>query len=146
MTLVAIVVDKPAFARQYHQPVGLYDYALEVGLERASRELSAGGQGRRRTHVLVEARGKREDAELELAFRRICDGMNALFRPLPFELVMVPKAANSLGLQLADLMARPIGMHHLRPNQANRAWETIETKLRRSPFGKVEGWGLKVLP
>ena len=43
-------------------------------------------------------------------------------------------------------MARPIGIHHLRPGQPNRAYEIIETKIRRSPAGEIDGWGLKVLP
>jgi hypothetical protein len=30
------------------------------------------------THVQVECRGKAEDAKLELEFRRICDGKNAV--------------------------------------------------------------------
>ena len=54
---------------------------------------------------------------------------------------MIPKAANSIGLQLADLMARPVGLKHFRPAQTNRAFEIINQKLRRSPAGKVEGWG-----
>jgi len=59
---------------------------------------------------------------------------------------MVPKAANSAGLQLADLMARPIGLKHIRPDQPNRAFDIIEPKIRRRPAGKIEGWGLKRLP
>jgi hypothetical protein len=39
----------------------------------------------------------------------VCDGNNALARPLPFKHVMIPKSSNSVGLQLADLMARPVG-------------------------------------
>jgi len=34
-----------------------------------------------------------------------------------------------LGLQFADLIARPIGIHLLRPEQPNRAWETIKEKF-----------------
>ena len=59
---------------------------------------------------------------------------------------MIPKSANSVGLQMADLMARPVGIHHVRPHQPNRAYSIVETKLRRSPGGKIEGWGLKVIP
>jgi hypothetical protein len=36
------------------------------------------------------------------AFRRICAGANALNQRLPFELVMIPKASNSTGFQIAD--------------------------------------------
>lgn len=61
-------------------------------------------------------------------------------------LVMIPKSSNSAGLQLTDLMARPVALKHLRPDQANRAYDIIENKFRRSSTGKVEGWGLKLLP
>lgn len=146
VTVIAVVIDKPAFVAKYKDPVGPYEYALEAGLERAHRHLESLGQGDRETPVIVECRGKKEDAELELVFRRVCDGENVLRKKLPFRHYMIPKAANSIGLQMADLMARPVGLRHFRPAQANRAYEVIQQKMRRSPAGKVEGWGLKVIP
>lgn len=146
VTIIAVVIDKPAYVARYHQPVSPYDYALETGLERVFRHLDDLGQSAPITSIIVEKRGKREDAELELAFRRVCDGTNALRKPFPFQLVMIPKASNSAGLQLTDLMARPVAIHHLRPQQPNHAFEIIATKLRRSPAGKTDGWGLKRLP
>lgn len=110
------------------------------------RHLEGHGQSAATTAIIVEKRGKREDAELELAFRRVCDGANALHQPMALQLVMIPKSSNSPGLQLTDLMARPVAIHHLRPDQPNRAFEIIATKLRRSPTGETEGWGLKRLP
>ena len=74
------------------------------------------------------------------------DGMQQALESLPLQLVMIPKASNSAGLQLTDLMARPVTLKHLRPQQPNRAYDIIETKFRRSPAGKIEGWGLKLLP
>ena len=144
-TVVAVVIDKPAYAARYHAPVSPYDYALETGLERVFRHWEGHGQSAATTAIIVEKRGKREDAELELAFRRVCDGANALHQPMPLQLVMIPKSSNSPGLQLTDLMARPVALHHLRPGQPNRAFEIIATKLRRSPAGNTEGWGLKRL-
>ncbi|MDX3930597.1 MAG: DUF3800 domain-containing protein [Stenotrophomonas sp.] len=67
------------------------------------------------THVLCESRGRNEDADLELAFRRICGGDNFGNIHLPFEPVLTDKKNNSIGLQLADLVARPIGLKQLRP-------------------------------
>lgn len=145
-TLVAVVIDKPAFVAKYTKPVSPYDYALEAGLERVFRFLEGAGESRKVTPVIMECRGRKEDAALELAFRRVCDGNNVLNAKLPFLPHMVPKASNSIGLQIADLMARPIGLKHFRPTQTNRAFEIIYPKLRRSPAGKVEGWGLKILP
>ena len=102
-TVVAVVIDKPAYAARYHEPINPYDYALEVGLERVFRHLDDLGQSAASTAIVVEKRGRREDADLELAFRRVCDGSNALRKPFPFELVMIPKSSNSTGLQLTDL-------------------------------------------
>jgi len=36
------------------------------------------------THIAVECRGKKEDNELELEFRRRCDGANKFGAKLPF--------------------------------------------------------------
>ncbi|WP_141703654.1 DUF3800 domain-containing protein, partial [Methylobrevis pamukkalensis] len=77
-----------------------------------------------------ERRGDKEDRDLELAFRRIVSGANAPRKPLTnLDVVFVDKKANSAGLQIADLTARPIGIHYLRPQQENRAYEIIEKKL-----------------
>ncbi len=62
------------------------------------------------------------------------------------DIVMASKKVNSAGLQLADMVARPIGRHLLNPDQPNRAFEILETKFRRSRAGQVRGWGLKVYP
>lgn len=144
--LVAAAIRKLDFTRQYTLPANPYDLSLEFGLERLFRELQARGDAERLTHVVVEKRGDKEDAQLELAFRRICNGANALNKRLPFEVVMIPKASNSTGLQLADLVARAIGIKVLRPTQPNRAYDIVEKKLRRSPTGDIKGWGLKVFP
>lgn len=42
-------------------------------------------------HVIVEKRGKNEDDELELEFRRICDGANYNGEKLNFEIVFADK-------------------------------------------------------
>ena len=34
----------------------------------------------------------------------------------------------------------------MRPDQPNRAYDIIEPKLRRSPQGRVDGWGFKAFP
>jgi hypothetical protein len=144
--LVAAVIRKRELAEQYTVPPNPYNLALEFGLESTYSELNSRGQGDKLTHVVVENRGEREDNQLELAFRRICDGANARRQRLPFELVMIPKASNSTGLQIADLVARPVGIKVLRPTQPNRAYDIVARKFRRSPDGEMQGWGLKVFP
>jgi hypothetical protein len=96
--------------------------------------------------VIFESRGKREDDELELEFRRVCDGQNFLNKRIPLEIMLADKRVNSSGLQIADLVARPIGLSVLRPGQPNRAYEIIEKKFYSSSQGKVDGYGKKVFP
>ncbi len=145
-TIVASVIDKKKLISQYSKLNNPYEISLAVGLERVYRHLHDIGQSNGKTAVVVERRGKKEDHELELAFRRICDGANFLNKTLPYNLVIIDKKANSTGLQIADLVARPIGIKTLRPNQPNRAFEIIAEKFRKSPGGDIIGWGLKMFP
>lgn len=57
----------------------------------------------------------------------------------------------SSGLQLADLVARPIGLSVLRPGQDNRAFDVLKNKFfcdgGREQLGEgYEGMGLKIYP
>lgn len=150
--LIACVIDKNALQTQGSATGdNPYHYALRYGLEQLDGFIAEKDQTCRQTHVVVECRGKREDAELELEFRRICAGDNALGRELPFSIKFASKQINSSGLQLSDLVARPIGMHTLRPDQSNRAFDVLKKKFYcaggRAQVGKTyEGIGLKRLP
>ncbi len=144
--VVAVVIDKRRLKDRYSQPAHPYHLALEFGLERIYRLLKGVSQDEMLTYIVCEARGAREDAELELEFRRIRDGANYFHRPLPFDLIVADKKTNSEGLQLADLTARPIGLSVLRPGQVNRAALVLEEKFYRDKTGNKLGMGLKVFP
>ncbi len=59
-------------------------------------------------------------------------------------LVFRSKEENEVGLQLADLVATPIGRWYLgKPPKED--WRIVEQKLRRGPSGYM-GYGLVVLP
>lgn len=146
ITLVAVVIDKVRHKARYVRPEHPYHLALKYGLERVQAFLEQQGQGERRTAVVCEARGAREDKEIELAFRRVCDGDNRSHRAYPLDIVVADKKTNSEGLQLADLLARPVGLHVLRPEQPNRAWDVLKAKLYGGRHGTVQGNGLKVFP
>ena len=145
--IVAAVIRKAEFKERVGTVVSPYDVALEFGLERVFLQLQDRNQVGRRTFVVFESRGKKEDAALELEFRRIMDTTKMRGMPQTLEFLCVSKKTNSSGLQLADLVARPVGIHDLRPDQKNHAWDVIETKLARSKDGKkVLGFGLKIYP
>lgn len=145
-TLIASAIDKERLNYQYVDPDNPYAIAMQFCLERAFLHLREQGEADKLTHVLVESRGRKEDTDLELVFRRICDGANVFGHWLPFEVVFVDKKQNLPGLQLADLVCHPIGRHLLKPAQKNRAYGVVEKKFRRSRGGKLEGYGLKTFP
>lgn len=142
--LISCVIDKHKLRAQSINKGGSdadnpYHYALRYGLERLYGSLDEKGQTERDTHVVVECRGKKEDRDLELEFRRICDGDNALSRKLPFDVKFANKQVNSAGL------------HVLRPDQANLAFDVLRKKFyceggRDNVGNNYEGFGLKRLP
>lgn len=108
LKLFAVVIDKRRLTARYTLPENPYHLAMGFGLERIYRTLKGDGADQLLTHVICESRGRKEDAELELEFRRIVDGANFFNQRLPFELVIADKKTNCEGMQLADLTARPI--------------------------------------
>lgn len=149
--LVSVAIDKTRLVQRYDEPDNPYHIALQFCLERLHYFLREKGQKSLTTHVVVENRGRKEDDELELAFRRVCAGGNGTGKIFPFELVFADKKTNSPGLQLADLVARPIGLKVIRPEQENRAFEILEKKFysrngREGAGTGYEGYGLKRFP
>ena len=77
------------------------------------------------THWVFEKRGKKEDANMEQAPAQLT----------PHDIhtwEFVPKSRGLPGLEMADMVARPIGLSVLRPEQPNRALETIRDRLNRT--------------
>ncbi|WP_363350069.1 DUF3800 domain-containing protein [Methylocystis echinoides] len=146
MTIIAAAIDKQRHVRQYSDPANPYGIALTFCMERLQRWLVERGQANSKTHVLVEMRGKSEDAKLELEFRRISDGHNHVGPMSNLEIRFMDKKHNSTGLQVADLVAHPIGRHVINPTQPNRAYDLIEPKFRRNSAGHIRGYGLKIFP
>lgn len=148
--LVSCVINKEKL-RGKQSPPNPYHLALGFCLETLYEFLVEKKQENLLTHVVVECRGEKEDKELELEFRRMCDGANKMGIQLPFDVVFAHKRVNSSGLQLADLVARPIGMSVVKPGQENRAFDVLKKKFycsggRANVGVGFENWGLKVYP
>lgn len=149
--LISCVIDKGRLRAKEEQQSNPYHLALGFCLETLYEFLQEKRQDGALTHVVVECRGTKEDKDLELEFRRICDGANRERQRLPFEIVFADKKTNSAGLQLADLVARPVGLSVLRPDQDNRAFDVLKRKFfcsgGRERVGEgYENWGLKIHP
>ncbi|GAA3666269.1 DUF3800 domain-containing protein [Microbacterium marinilacus] len=134
--IIAAVIDKRRHVARYSAPMSPYEIALLFCMERLLSFLIERDQQGRRVHVIFESRGKSEDRELEAEFSRICNnevrwGYRAMdFSQIRFESIFTKKDANSTGLQLADLTARPIALRTVRPGQGNRAYDLIRPKIR----------------
>lgn len=133
--IITSIVDKRQLKAVYRDPHNPYHLGLRFGLERLVQWLRLRGNGSRRVFVIFEMRGGDEDRVLELEFRRITSNSVLGYQKVDFsEVDLIPmfvhKRSNSTGLQLADLTARPIGLHYLRPEQANRAYDAIRGKIR----------------
>lgn len=149
--LISCLIDKRKLRERDQTDGNPYHLALGFRLETLYELMEEKNQSAYPTHVVVECRGKKEDRDLELEFRRICDGENRWSKRLPFRIVMADKKTNSSGLQLADLVARPIGIATLRPEQENRAFSVLKRKFfcsggRKQVGAGYEGWGLKIHP
>ena len=133
-TIIGTVIDKRRIEGQQSAPTDLYELAFGSCLEQAWDFLESRGQREKVTHIVMEGRGIREDNRLEREFRRAQGDASRTSKSLPeLEIVFADKKANSAGLQIADITARPIGRHFINPQQPNRAWALIMPKLFREP-------------
>ena len=149
--LIACVVDKTRMSKSEGASTNPYHIALDICLESLRDFLAEKKQDHLQTHLVVECRGKKEDRELELEFRRIRDGSALGNRQLPFEIVFADKKTNLAGLQLADLVARPVGLNYIRPSQPNQAFDLLKRKFycdggRKCVGSGYEGVGLMIYP
>jgi hypothetical protein len=155
-----VVIDKKEHKERYavwqFHP---YHYCLTVLLERYVRFLDRIGHV---GDVLVESRGRKENRQLERAFRHVYDHGSdhvpvCVFRNrlTSMQLKVKPKASNIAGLQLADLIANPSCRSLICEKngvQMNAAFGAeieaiLKTKyLSRPRDGLITGWGTKWLP
>jgi len=130
--IFSAVIFKPDLAFDLF-PENPYSISLRLCLQQAFKFLEIRGQIGKRTHFIFEKRGKKEDNELELEFRRIVSSQNDMNRSFPkFEIHFSDKRTNSTGMQIADLTARPIGLSVFRKTQPNRAFDLIASKIYRN--------------
>lgn len=144
--LISSVIDKKQLQERYSSPANPYSIGLAFCIERLHYFLAEHGQLDAQTFLMVECRGKKEDRELELESRRLCAGGTYAGDIRNLEIRFMDKKHNSTGLQIADLVAYPIGRHIVRPDQPNRAFEIVQRKFRRNGRGRIDGYGLKVFP
>jgi hypothetical protein len=156
MVVVSAIIHKTRLAERYREPMNPYDIALLFCLERSWAYLQEHDNHNAVTHIIAESRSPRaaskgrEDQELADTFNAAVKGelklqTGRLTYP-HFSLSFASKQANLIGLQIADLVARPIGLSVLRPEQENRAFDVIAKKIWRYNDVAKRHSGLKIFP
>ncbi len=143
-TVISTAANKIAFQEMHKNPIDLYEFCLESCLERVYQFLQEKEQNGKLTHLLIESRMPEENRSLGQAFHRILEKNRDLQNEYPLKLIFADKRVNSIGLQLADLVAYPIGRHVLNPEEKNLAFEIIEKKFFQYPDYLT--MGLEIFP
>lgn len=133
--IITCTINKAALKARYTNPFDPYEIAMFLGMEMCLEQLLIKKQTGKTVHTVFESRGKPEDQNLELAYRRIINNDSRWgykskdFKQIDWDVLFSDKRSNSSGLQLADLVARPIALNYLRKDQENRAYDTISNKI-----------------
>jgi len=140
--IISMAIDKRQLKQQYFQPINPYQLSLKHCIEEVYQFLKDKNQHHKLTHIIIESRGRKEDDELLAAFQKIIEIRESMQSKYPLNLFFADKKTNSIGLQIADLVAYPIGRFLIDPKQENLAFEIVEKKLRSHP--KYIEKGLKI--
>ncbi len=155
---IAAAVDLRAFVEAHptervdeYLPKSCYLMCIDLLLERFIHFLQHQASDAR-GNVVAESRGAKEDALVHAEFIRLHLEGTQFVSESYFRNQLRPyveffrKRRNSSGLQLADLVARPIAEKILRPQTTPRRWDIIKPKLSDGGKGEPHKYGLKVFP
>lgn len=156
-TCIAAAIDKRAFADVYADgqvddflPSSAYLMCVDFVFERFVHFLHHSRDARGLT--TAESRGPREDAEVHFEFLRLHLEGTQWQPQRQFRHALRPymefrrKNGNISGLEIADLVARPIAERILALNSTPIRWETVEQKLYDGGKSRKGSYGLKVFP
>lgn len=143
-TLVSCVIRKPAHLEKYGV-AALDPYLLSFNtlLDGFIKVLPKGEQGK----IIAEKRDDILDNQLELAWLNLkINGTEnvrgSVIKKKVEHLYMIPKSANEAGLQIADLVANPLGRHVLGIKKSEPGHEVDYAVLEK----KLSSLGLTILP
>lgn len=151
VTLLASIILKEKLNHTYATPMNPYEISLLFIMERFLYHLEEIDEV---GYISVESRDKKMNASLLESYTKIISyGSGAQYRVVPSryqsrirKLEFVTKAENENGHQIADLIAYPTTNKILYPNRTNPSFEIIKQKFRKSPGGRIKGYGIKVFP
>ncbi len=147
--IVACAIMKELYIRNYGKMNDVYAQSLSFVLERTAFYLdSVRGEEDVELHTVVEMRGKKEDDKLRSFYTQLLDKGTYWATPerlkrLAKSFTLLPKKANVIGLQVADLVAYPITRHILDANEPNMAYDIIKSNIYTENLKQI---GIKIIP
>lgn len=147
-TIICSSIMKEKYIKRYGRLQDVYGVSLSFIIERAVFFLDDRKDSTAELQVVVEKRGKKEDASLLNYYNKILDSgtgfvnsqrIKNYFKRFDFS----DKRENIAGLQIADLAAYPITRYVLDNDAFNQAFEIIKDKIY-TKNGKR--YGLKIFP
>lgn len=148
-TVIAAAINKTKLKGQYGQPTNPYHLCLQFILERAVMYL---GRGNGKIMFRIESRETHNDQKLSEVYERFRNNNHRLFNKDEIQskltdLSFNQKMQNIAGMQIADLVAYPIGKWVLDNSKENKAFKIVEKKLHRKPGTNIYlNYGLKIFP
>ncbi|GHU57154.1 hypothetical protein FACS189411_09880 [Bacteroidia bacterium] len=149
-TVISCSILKDPYIRKYGKQQDVYALSLSFIIERAVFYLDKKKNGANsiELHVVAEKRGKKEDASLLKYYNEVADRgtffvtsnrIKNYFKSFMFR----DKKSNTVGLQIADLVAYPITRHVLDGERPNISFDILKPKIYTKK-GKLHG--LKIFP
>ncbi len=132
----------------------LYHYTYKTISERFQyhlQDLSRVVGSKQLGMVIADHRGTKQDDALRKQHDRYVDGASPFVSNYEnyIESLLLTPSHHSVGIQFADLIAGAIGRaYNTRglPNPDSKFADLLGPSFRRSPSGKIEGWGLVKFP
>lgn len=148
-TIITSAINKANYIKQYGKlSSDVYEIALSFIIERTVFLLDDRAGKPHRLDIVIEQRGKREDARLHEHFQRLYSRGTGYVSPERIQtycksIEFKTKGDDVGGLQLADLVAYPIARYVLDPQRANPAFDVLAPKIYTT---RGQRYGLKVFP
>ena len=147
VTVIAAAINKNKHKAQYYSPDNPYNLCLQFILERSIMYL---GRSNQKMIFRIESRETHNDQKLAEVYEGFKSKDHKLFKIEEMQskladLSFNQKTQNIAGMQIADLVAYPIGKWVLDSAKENKPFQIIERKFH-SKNGKYMNYGLKIFP
>ena len=145
-SIIAAAINKQHLKEQYVDPDNPYHLCFRFILERSIMFL---GRQKEQLMLRIESRETHNDRKLAQEYETFRVGDSRFtkeeIQSKLSDLSFNKKSQNIAGMQIADLVAYPIGKWAMDKKRENEAFEVIKSKIH-SKDGKYLGYGLKVFP